>query len=216
MNPDSDDNRLGRATRAAGELAGAAVAIGVVVLVALALRDLPERAVAFNPAGNMAPGIPAPPPMEPCVMDRPGHLRGTIHGQTAQHIAWQGEGFYCEGTPRPGGAGIRLFFAGRAADDRRVVVVMGVNERPERLAGREHPANITIIDEAASRFYSSGGEDRCWTTVSHVTALTRTPVEAWRVDGVFYCAGALPSLNGNDAVTLEEFSYSGRVVMNDA
>ena len=220
MTAEHDGPGRTRAAGVANEIACAALVLGILYMVALAMRELPPP---VTPGTGTIGGMPAAPPMQPCVMDTPGYLRGAIYGRRTQRIAWQGDEFACEGTPRPDGEGVRLFFAGGSGREGRVVMVIGVDERPERLAGREHPANVTIIEElaraatgeaaneAGSLFYSSVGRNRCWTTVRRVMALAPA---LWRVDGVFYCAGALPSVNGDGSITLEEFSYSGRVNMS--
>ncbi len=141
------------------------------------------------------------------------YLSGTLYGAVERQIEWRGTDMTCAGGLRPGGAGVRVVFAGPAttAGD-RVVVVIGIDGVIDELMATERVANITIIDESSGRFYSSGKQERCWTTVSDTTDDGRT----YRVTGEVYCTGGLPSVSDAGSVTLRGFRYSGRLNIDES
>ena len=152
----------------------------------------------------------APRAVEPCVMDQDGYVRGEIFGQIRQALDWSGAGMRCDGMLRPDGAGIRLVFAEHADEGTPgLLLVFGVADaRPgEELA--EAPVNVTVIDQERGLFFSTPEEPRCWTSFSDQLQLTGTVEETWRIDGEVYCVGALPALNGDGTVTLDDISFSG-------
>jgi hypothetical protein len=145
-----------------------------------------------------------------CDLGDAGYLRGRLYGALAMEINWHGARLACDGLLRPERDGIRLFFSPANPDgDARLVVVIGISGKPHELEKAEHAANITLIDEAGGRIFSSSGQDRCWTTVTAVTVSDNG--SRYRVEGTAYCAGALPALNEAGSVTLDEFSYAGRL-----
>ncbi|MEO8443456.1 MAG: hypothetical protein ABI567_00425 [Gammaproteobacteria bacterium] len=164
--------------------------------------------------GSLAAAMPGTDGARPCDLGRDGYFRGQLFGALDQHIDWAGDRLLCAGMRRPDGAGIRLFFAGvEPAGAGRVSVIIGIDGRPETLAGAESPANLTIIDESGARFFSSTGPGRCWANVSAVTPLVtaRGNPPGLRVEGLVYCVGALPALADRSSLTLGELRFAGRV-----
>lgn len=161
----------------------------------------------------------APPPEETpadlCHSADDGYLTGTLYGSIKQAIDWRGPALECDGMPRPGGNGIRLVFAGAgAAPNTRLVMVLGIEGQMNELMSAERMANITIIDESAGRIFSTGGANRCWTTVESVISLTEQNDNAFQVGGEVYCSGSLPSLSDAGSVMLRNFRYSGRLILD--
>ena len=119
---------------------------------------------------------------------------------------------------RPDGQGVRLFFASEQPGGGRLSVVIGIDGRPDTLVGTERPANVTVIDERESRFFSTSGAGRCWTVISSVTSLTRSRdyPAGHRIDGMLYCLGALPSLGDRTSLTLGDLRFAGRVSADEA
>ena len=60
----------------------------------------------------------------------------------------------------------------------------------------------------------AGGVAAAERTVSDVIALPNRSGESYKINGNLYCAGALPSLSGAGSITLGDFEYSGRVVID--
>lgn len=196
---------MGR-TRSAFEVAAAAAGIAAVLLLGtFALRQkLPAPA---RPAASTAGGF------MPCDIPGGGYWRGSIHGDGALTIDWGGPTLGCDGNLRPDG-GVRLFFAGEPTDDgHRLILVIGIGASLDALAGRELAANVTLIDESRSRFFSSSDE-RCFARIAAVEKL-QGYATAYRVAGELYCAGSLPAVAGPESVTLGDMQFAGRFDAGD-
>jgi hypothetical protein len=175
-----------------------AILLGMIVFSGVSLRQV----TTLSPASLM------PQTLETCHLAEAGYLRGRLYGALTADINWHGTSLTCDGLPRPGGDGIRLFFSNSAPDEKpRLVVVIGITGVLQNLAGSEHDANVTLVDGAGGRIFSSGGKNRCWTTVAKVTDAK----QGYRVEGTVYCSGALPALNDTGSVTLGEFQFAGRL-----
>jgi hypothetical protein len=181
----------------------ALMAVGAVAVAAvrgLSAGDMPPVARGFNTA-------------DLCTSIGDAYLSGSVYGAVEQQIEWRGTDMTCDGGLRPGGEGVRVVFAGPGAmDGDRIVVVIGIDGAINELTAAERNANITIIDESSGRFYSSGGQERCWTMVSDATNDRGT----FRVTGEAYCTGSLPSVADSSSVRLRGFRYSGRVNVDDS
>jgi hypothetical protein len=189
--------------------------LGMVAVVAIASGVIISRP-GSSPATSDSE-LPDPAAIVPCVMNTAGYLNGRLYGELAKTIDWRGPEMDCDGMTRPNNNGIRLIFASPDSEDApRLIFVIGIDGELENLQGQEEKVNITIIDQASGRFYSTVGRDRCWTTVESVAAIPEQASPVYRVDGELYCAGALPSLSGKGSVTLGDFRYSGRVTLDDS
>jgi len=185
--------------RAAGLLGAAAVLVtGALAL----LQTLPP-----GPASTPA-----------CALGAGGFLRGQFFGALNLAADWSGPGLACHGMPRPDGDGVRLYFAGEQPDGGRVAVLIGLDGPLGALVGAERPANVTVIDERASRFFSSAGPGRCWASIGSVTpvAPVRGQAAGTRVAGLLYCVGALPSIGDHLSLTLGDLEFAGWVAANEA
>lgn len=155
-------------------------------------------------------GLGATPRFAPCVMDRDGYWQGRLFGAGALTVDWRGAELECAGNARPNGRGLRLFFAGRPdAEGERLLLVLGMAADIATLAGRELPADVTLVDEATSEFFHGGG-DRCFARIGEVQPLPGK-ADAWRVDGELYCTGAIAAVGGELSVTLADVRFSGRL-----
>jgi hypothetical protein len=194
----------------AGRTAGIIGAAGVLLVGALAFQlRLPPVAPTIAP---LAAGGD-----RPC--SQPGsYLRGRFFGAINLKADWSGEDLFCDGMQKPDGQGVRLFFAGEQQGGGRLSVVIGIGGHPDALAGTEHPANVTVIDEQESRFFSTSGAGRCWTIISSVTPLARSRDhrDGYRINGTLYCVGALPSLSDRASLTLGDLRFVGQVYTDEA
>ena len=182
---------------------------GVLLSGALALlQPLPPEI----PAGQAVAGE-----HRSCSLHPDGYLRGRFFGALSLTADWSGADLLCDGMQRPNGAGVRLFFAPENPGADPVSVLIGLDGRPEDLVGAERPANVTVIDERRGRFFSTGGPGRCWASISSVTALAKSGGgnPGFRIDGLVYCVGALPSVGDRASLTLSELRFAGRVSPDD-
>jgi hypothetical protein len=65
--------------------------------------------------------LPPPPKASGC--GQRGYLRTTFYGEFSGPIDWSAGKLYCEGMPRPEGAGARLRFAGESGDLAIAIIV---------------------------------------------------------------------------------------------
>lgn len=189
----------------ARSLIGVIAAAVATALAALALLQPPP---AGRPGGGLSDSRDSP-LLAPCIMDRPGFLKGDLFGDVTLAMDWHGAELGCDGNRRPDDTGLRLFFSGRPAGSRSgLVLVLGIDADLPTLTLAEHAVAVTLIDESGSRFYHAG-KDRCWTQVREVSAL---PGESnYRINGQLYCAGAIPAVSEPGSVTLGDINYSGRL-----
>jgi len=177
-------------------------AIGMAAIVAVAVDGLgqwPPGPTAQSAVGDSA---------DLCRSVGDGFLSGRLYGAVDRIVEWRGTDMRCEGGARPDDGGLRLVFAapGNVTSD-RLVFVIGISGTIDELSDAERAANVTIIDETTGRFFSSGRQERCWTTVASVAG----DGEKYAIDGAVYCSGSLPSLSDASSVSLSEFRYSGRL-----
>lgn len=149
-------------------------------------------------------------PMDLCTLPDDGFLSGDLFGALSEHIEWQGDDMECGGMLRPDDNGIRLVFAAPRQDE-RLLIVLGIDGKLDELAGGEHTANITIVDEVNDRFFSTGRQERCWASIELVQPVSEQVVT---VVGEAYCAGSLPSLSDNSSVTIRDINFSGRILLD--
>ncbi|MEZ5564795.1 MAG: hypothetical protein R3F24_04435 [Gammaproteobacteria bacterium] len=147
----------------------------------------------------------------PCTLEPTGFLRGQIFGAVTVAADWTGDGLYCNGMARPDGRGVRLFFAHELAGSGRLSIQISIDGPPDKLAGHETPANVTIIDPSG-RFFSSGGFGRCWTRIDDVRQ--QHGASELRIDGIVYCVGALPAIRDAASLTLGDLQFAGRVIVD--
>lgn len=209
MNPRSEtDGRTPFWMRLRYDLLGITIVLGLAAWAAVKSPG-PSRAVPDS-------GLAAPRDMAPCVMNSAGYLNGRLYGALTSTIDWHGIGMTCDGMTRPNNQGIRLVFASAEFDEsERLIFVIGIDGEIGNLTGKETKANITIIDEGSGRFFSAGRQDRCWTTVQSVEPAGDQMQSVYQVAGDLYCATALPSLTGKGSVTLGDFRYSGRLILDE-
>jgi hypothetical protein len=207
MNNSSDSHRAPRWMEFIVELSAVAIILGIGLLV----MKTPVR----EPRGVPATDFSAPRAMKPCKSPSNAHLNGRLYGALDLTVDWYGAALTCDGITRPNEKGIRLAFAATQNEDGdRLVFVIGIDGKFDRLTGGERKANVTIIDESSGRFFSTSGKDRCWTMIDSVESLGDREQQTFQVAGKLYCAGALPSLSGPGSITLGDFDYSGRLSLD--
>lgn len=194
-------------SRAAGFFGAAGVLLTGVLAFRLSLPPVAPATMASGTAGARA-----------CSLRPDGYLRGRFFGAVNLSADWSGNELLCDGMQKPAGQGVRLYFAGEQQGGGRISIVIAIDGHLDALVGAERPANVTVIDERESRFFSTSGAGRCWATVSSVKALARSRdyPPGHRIDGALYCLGALPSIGDRTSLTLGDFSFAGRVSVNDA
>ena len=163
------------------------------------------------PGSGPAPAILPDPPAVDRSCHEGGFLSTELYGALASEIDWRGDGFDCEGMPRPDGQGARLRFAGAVGDGSRdLAFIIALPDLERGQSARELPSNVTLIAEGSGLFFSTPGVDTCWTDVDTGEADIDSP-ERFEVSGTLYCIAPIPEVNGSSSVSLEELRFSGRL-----
>ena len=162
----------------------------------------PETSTGLLPA--------APAPAEGCGED--GYLKTSLYGALESDINWSGDALDCEGMQRPDNAGARLRFAGQMGD-KQLAVIIAIPTLVRGEGGRELPSNVTLIEEGDGRFFSTAGNESCWTDI-----LVQEPVGAGvhKVEGTLYCIAPIIEVNGEASVSVSDLNFSGLIDWGDA
>ncbi|MAF83383.1 MAG: hypothetical protein QGH93_12525 [Gammaproteobacteria bacterium] len=182
---------------------------------AVALLTAYQPAVADTPVPPAISAALLPAPMDLCTLATDGYLSGDLFGALSENIDWHGADMDCGGMLRPNNDdGIRLVFAAPRQGE-RLLIVLGIDGQLEELLDGEHTTNITIIDEVHNRFFSTGRQGRCWSTIESIQPVSDSSAEVLQVNGNAYCAGSLPSLSDNSSIALRNLHYSGRLLIDE-
>ena len=153
----------------------------------------------------------APEPAQGCGDD--GYLETTIYGALEGEIRWSAESLDCEGMPRPADEGARLRFAGNAGDI-RVAFIVSIPDLERGAAGTELSSNVTLIEEGSGRFFSTAGQESCWSDIKENAPLPDTP-GTYAIAGTLYCIAPLIEVNGDSSVSLQEMRFAGLLDWSD-
>jgi len=136
-------------------------------------------------------------------------LKTTLYGALAGDVEWLAADMQCEGMPRPDGAGARLRFAGLVGKEAMpIAFIIALPDLERGIGGSEFASNVTVIEEANSRFFSTGDLESCWTDIESNSALDDGG-ERFAIGGVLYCISPLPEVNGDASVSIPEMRFSG-------
>ena len=154
-------------------------------------------------ASGLLPAAPAP--AKGCGED--GYLETSLYGAVEGDIDWTDDALDCEGMRRPDNAGARLRFAGPVGDLQLAIIVAIPSLLPGE-SGPELPSNVTIIEEGGGRFFSTAGNEICWTDIVEQQPLADSVHEA---KGTLYCISPIPEVNGEASVSVDELNFSGLI-----
>lgn len=151
----------------------------------------------------------------PANCTRDGSLDVVLYGSLDAAVDWSPGTLECEGMPRPNGAGARLRFAGPVASAQgaeRLAFIVALPGLEPGATAAELPATVTLINEQAGRFFSTGDAEVCWSDVEFQRPLSDGPDNTrYAIGGIVYCVAPLAELNGDGSVTLVELRYSGQL-----
>lgn len=194
-----------------------AEAINLLLLALVCAACIKALAIIEQPATSepAAAGILGEREFSPCTTDTEGFLTGKLFGAIERELNWRGDAMLCDGMPRPADGGIRLMFS-ESADDPEggLRFVIGILGAALGDVDSEHVANVTVIDQDRSMFFSTQGLERCFVKLTSQTRLAERPGN-WRIGGQLYCVGAVASVDGSDSVTLGDIEFSGRLTLDD-
>ena len=215
----------------AGGLAAVAAAVAATAGLAAPAPAPPEAR-----QHSLLAGVPRVALSVACLRSGTAYLRAHIRGAVRLDIDLKGHGLSCEGGPRLDGGGIRMGFEGRVEPGgRKLRMVFGIGGVQEGRAGRELPANLTVIFEGEHLLFSTQGDRNC--TVDRLTqeplsashAPIRSPsaaatirarsiaakTRAYRVVAHGFCIAPANDVSGRRRILVTTFDFAGRADFND-
>jgi hypothetical protein len=166
-------------------------------------------------------GQPAevPPPaavVNRCLPDNAGFLTVRLRGSIEAELDWREPDLHCTGMSRPDGRGLRIRFAGPLGDG-ELAIVFAAPELAMGNSARGVPVNVTLLDDAGERIYGTRGDDRCV-----FDEVLQRPLEdpglpplSFQVTARGFCTAPARALDGEGAVLLTRFDFSGLVTFRE-
>ncbi len=160
-----------------------------------------------NAAVDLPDAQPAPAPVYRCGAG--GFLEAELVGAVSASLEWNADVLACEGMPRPQERGARLRFAGPGLQPgQTLAVIIAMPDLERGATGPEFATNATVMVEGSGRFFSTSGDEVCWTDIVRQEPLT---ADRYAIAGSLYCIAPLVEINGDSSVTIAELSFSGLV-----
>ena len=179
------------------------------------------------------PGNHVAGPAVGCLGAGGGFLHAQLRGAVVADLHWENAEMLCEGSPRPGGHGLRITFAGHlpatvpavsstartetaatrteaVSATRQLRFIFGIDERDSAAgAARALPTNLTVILEGEQQLYATRGGEQC-----AVESLERSPLGAAasgksRVHARGYCLGPATNIAGDARLLVPTFEFTG-------
>ncbi len=139
-------------------------------------------------------------------------LRGSIEAD----VEWREPELDCTGMPRPDGYGLRLRFSGPLPGAGELAIVFAAPELGMGISARSVPVNVTLLDEAGEHIYGTQGDNRCVFDEVEQLALVdpSLPPQSYRVSARGFCTVPARALDGDGAVLLTRFDFTGLVTFS--
>ncbi|HEX4375638.1 MAG TPA: hypothetical protein VHZ99_00640 [Steroidobacteraceae bacterium] len=191
--------------------------VALIVVTMLAVRGLAARPLT---SGRKTVSSPATALPTGCLASGDGYLRMRLRHADApdEDIDWKNAEMECDGGLRPGGAGMRMVFAGPLPDGHRLRVVFGATAAPDVAVSRDVPTNITVIYEDEQQVFSTAGDNKCT-----MDALTLQPRDAAVTDRRMkhylargFCLAAATRVPDGKALLIDRFDFLGVVFDENA
>ena len=148
-----------------------------------------------------------------CLPGGNGFLRARLSGALKTELEWGNE-TDCSGAVRPTDGGIRVRFAGAAANDKeRLVLVFGIAGLREGQSAKALAVNLTVIREGTGQFYSTQGDDKC--TLDRVTQEPLVGIphrsRSYRLVARGFCTEPARAVRGEGVILVSRFDFASRV-----
>ncbi len=141
-------------------------------------------------------------------------MRTALFGSLETSVSWTGSEMLCENMLRPDNAGVRLRFAGDV-DGEKLALIIAIPGLAKGEAGDELPSNVTATVEGSGRFFSTPNLDSCWTDILSQSPLADAK-HTVEVSGTLYCVAPLGEINGDNAVSIPELTFTTLVRWNQS
>jgi len=142
-----------------------------------------------------------------------GYLSTELFGALASKIEWHSSELECEGMPRPNDDGARLRFAGTVEGEQKIAFIIALPGLRRGETGKEYESKVTLIEEGAGRFFSTGERDICWTDIVELQAVADSDSQ-FTLGGTLYCVAPLIEINGDSDITISDLSFRGMLDWN--
>ena len=151
-----------------------------------------------------------------CLPDHAGFLSMRLRGSIETEIEWREPELACTGMPRPEGRGLRLRFSGPLPGAGQLAIVFSAPGLGVGVSAHGMPVNITLLDEAGEHIYGTQGDSRCQFDEVEQLALTDpSSPHSYRVRAKGFCTVPARALDGDGAVLLTRFDFTGFVTEAD-
>jgi hypothetical protein len=182
-------------------------------LIALLLLGVPEPGVV--PPDVVPQGIPEL-AAERCLPGTAGFLSMRLRGSIEADVEWREPELDCTGMPRPDGRGMRLRFSGPLPGAAELAIVFAAPELGMGISAHGVPVNVTLLDETGQRIYGTQGDSRCMFDEVEQLALVDPllPPQSYRVSARGFCTVPARALDGDGAVLLTRFDFTGLVTFS--
>ena len=177
--------------------------IALLLLASQAAVDLPQAAPAAA--------------VERCLPGSNGFLSMRLRGSIEADVEWREPALACTGMSRPDGHGLRLRFSGPLPGAGELAIVFVAPELGVGVSAHAVPVNITLLDEAGEHIYGTQGEGRCVFDEVEQVALTEPtlPPRSYRVTARGFCTVPARAVDGDGAILLTRFDFTGLVSYNE-
>lgn len=164
---------------------------------------------ACKPATDTQAAATAPEEEPLLLCGESGRLSAELYGAVETRIDWNQYVLECTGMPRPEGRGVRLRFAGPAAEgELSLAIIIAIPDLARDMESGEFSSNVTLIEEGNGRFFSTPDLNNCLTAIDSNEALDDSG-DRFSITGKLYCVLPLPEINGGSSVSIPELTFSG-------
>ena len=167
--------------------------------------------------GQQASVPPAATVVNRCLPGNAGFLTMRLRGSIEAELRWREPELQCTGMSRPDGRGLRIRFAGPLEGGGELAIVFAAPKLGMGASGRAVPVNVTLLDDAGKRIYGTRGDDRCLFDEVEQRPLedATLPPLSFRVRARGFCTAPARALDGDGAVLLTRFDFSGLVIFRE-
>lgn len=152
-----------------------------------------------------------------CLPDNTGFLTMRLRGSIEAELRWREPELQCTGMSRPDRRGLRIRFAGPLDGGGELAIVFAAPELGMGASARGVPVNVTLLDDAGQRIYGTQGDDRCMFDEVEQRPLkdASLPAFSFQVSARGFCTVPARALDGDGAVLLTRFDFSGLVIFSE-
>ncbi len=165
------------------------------------------------PAAGEVPQAAPEVAAERCLPGDAGYLSMRLRGSIDAELDWREPQLACTGMSRPGGQGLRIRFSGPLVEGNRIAILFAASNVGEGESARGVPVNVTVLDESGGRIFGTRGDHRC--TLDSIEQSPLAAPRSFRVEARGFCTDPPRALDGQGAVLLSRFDFTGQVTYRE-